>query len=134
MKKKDVPQDLGPLKDFSKEVMYTSDESGKYDTTLSQGWKVKEEALDKAWEDIEQRIANAKEKVLRKEASPLLYFMEKQLMDIGVLAGYTGFWRWSVKRHLQYSIFQKLSDKKLEKYAEVFGISVAALKKMEDNG
>lgn len=133
MKKKDVPQDLGPLKDFSKEVMYTSDERGKYDTTLSQGWKIKEEALDTAWTDIEQRIEDAKQKVLNKEASPLLYFMEKNLMDLGVLAGYTGFWRWTVKRHLNRNIFLKLSDKKLEKYAQVFGITVEELKSMEGN-
>jgi hypothetical protein len=94
---------------------------------LSQGWDVKISALDVAWQDIGERVAAAKARVLRGEASPLLYFMELKLMDIKVLAGYTGFWQWQIKRHLQPAVFKKLSDRALRRYAEVFEISVADL-------
>jgi hypothetical protein len=53
--------------------------------------------------------------------------MELKLMDIKVLAGYTGFWQWQIKRHLQPAVFKKLSDRALRRYAEVFEISVADL-------
>jgi len=125
MKKEDVPQDLSSLGKITKEVCYATDEAGKYTTELSQGWDVKISALDAAWQDIGERVEAAKAKVLRGEASPLLYFMELKLMDIKVLAGYTGFWKWQIKRHLQPTVFKKLSDRALRRYAEVFEISVA---------
>ena len=124
MKKEEVPQDLGSLGKITKELCYATDDSGKYTTELSQGWDVKAGALDVAWQDIEERIAAAREKVLRREASPLLYFMELKLMDIGVLAGYAGFWKWQVRRHLRPGVFKKLSARKLRRYAEVFDVSV----------
>jgi hypothetical protein len=125
MKKEEVPQDLSSLGKITKEVCYATDEAGKYTTELSQGWDVKISALDAAWQDIGERVEAAKAKVLRGEASPLLYFMELKLMDIKVLAGYTGFWQWQIKRHLQPTVFKKLSDRALRRYAEVFEISVA---------
>ena len=127
MKKEDVPQDPGSLGKVTKELCYATDETGKYTTELSQGWEVKTGALDVAWQDIAERVAAAKAKVLRQEASPLLYFMELKLMDVKVLAGYTGFWQWQIKRHLQPAVFKKLSDRALRRYAEVFEISVADL-------
>jgi hypothetical protein len=127
MKKEEVPQDPGSLGKVTKEVCYATDESGKYTTELSQGWEVKTGALDVAWQDIAERVAAARAKVLRQEASPLLFFMELKLMDIGVLAGYTGFWKWQVRRHLRPAVFSKLSERKLRRYAEVFEVSVTDL-------
>jgi hypothetical protein len=125
MKKEEVPQDLSSLGKITREVCYATDAAGKYTTELSQGWDVKISALDAAWQDIGERVEAAKAKVLRGEASPLLYFMELKLMDIKVLAGYTGFWQWQIKRHLQPTIFKKLSARALRRYVEVFEISVA---------
>src|SRR5665647_2644060 len=130
MKKEDVPQDLSSLGKITKEVCYATDNSGKYVTELSKGWDIKITALDAAWQDIEGRIAAAREKVLNKEASPLLFFMERGLMDIGILADYTGFWKWQIKRHLKLDVFKNLSDKKLQRYAEVFNMSVEDFKNM----
>ncbi|NCD69280.1 hypothetical protein [Mucilaginibacter agri] len=130
MKKEDVPQDLGSLGKITREVCYATDSEGKYVTALSTGWDVKTKALDVAWQEIDHRIAVAKQKVLNKEASPLLFFMEYRMMDASILADYTGFWQWQIKRHLKPEVFDKLSDKKLEKYAEAFNVKVADLKSM----
>ena len=113
MKKEDVPQDLSSLGKITKEVCYATDSNGKYVTELSQGWDVKINALDVAWQDIEDRVAAAKQKVLNKEASQILYFMERRIMDIGIVSAYTGFWKWQIKRHLKPSVFNKLSENKL---------------------
>ncbi|HXB35319.1 MAG TPA: hypothetical protein VNV35_17940 [Puia sp.] len=131
MKKEEVPQDPGSLGKVTKEVCYATDESGKYTTELSQGWEVKTGALDVAWQDIAERVAAAREKVSRREASPLLYFMELKLMDVGVLAGYTGFWKWQVRRHLRPGVFRRLSERKLRRYAEVFDVSVSDLNSLD---
>ncbi|HYM94607.1 MAG TPA: hypothetical protein VET23_10740 [Chitinophagaceae bacterium] len=134
MKKEDVPQDLSSLGKITKEVCYATDNSGKYVTELSKGWEIKITALDTAWQDIEGRIAAARKKVLNGEASPLLFFMEQGLMGIGILASYTGFWKWQIKRHLKPAVFKKLSEKKLQRYAEIFNVSVDGLKNMNEHG
>ena len=133
MKKEDVPQDVSALGKITKEVCYATDSEGRYVTELSKGWDVKITALDKAWEDIDVRIENARQKVLNGEASPLLFFMEKGIMDISLLADYTGFWQWQIKRHLKLDVFNNLSDKKLQRYAEVFNVTVEDLKNMRTN-
>lgn len=130
MKKENVPQDLSSLGKITKEVCYATDKSGKYVTELSRGWEVKINALDVAWEDIEARRTKAKQQVLNNEASPLLFFMEYRLMDIGILSDYTGFWKWKIKRHLKPEVFKKLSDKQLKKYAEAFNVKVEDIKTM----
>ncbi|QQL49395.1 hypothetical protein [Mucilaginibacter ginkgonis] len=133
MKKEDVPQDLSSLGKLTREVCYATDSEGKYTTELSRGWDVKIDALDTAWSDIDKRIADARQKVLNKEASPLLFFMEYRLMDLALLASYTGFWQWQIKRHLKPEVFDELSNKKLEKYAEAFNVKVQDLKQMTVN-
>jgi len=131
MKKDEVPQDLGSLGKITKEVCYVTDEQGNYTTELSKGWEVKTNALDVTWDDIEYKVAAAKEKVLKLEASPLLFFLEKNVMNIGILSSYTGFFKWQIKRHLKPQVFEKLSINKLNKYAKVFNVTVDELKTME---
>jgi hypothetical protein len=130
MRKEDVPQDLSALGKITKEVVYVTDHSGKYVTELSKGWDVKIDALDTAWDDVEGRITAAKQKVINNEASPLLFFIELGLMDISILAGYTGFWKWQIKRHLKPQVFKTLPDKTLQRYAEVFNVSIDDFKNM----
>ena len=127
MKKQDIPQDPSALNNVTKELSYATDEQGNYTTGLSTGWSVKAEALDHAWEDIDKRVTDAMQKVKTGEASPLLYFMEKRLMDVPILASYTGFFKWQIKNHLKPKGFSKLSQKKLKKYAEVFEVSFEEL-------
>jgi hypothetical protein len=130
MKKENVPQDMGALGKITKEVCYATDASGKYTTELSTGWDVKKEALDIAWKDVEERIAGAKQKVLNGEASPILFFMEYRLMDLAILSDYSGYWKWQIKRHLRPEAFKRLSEKKLQKYADAFNVKVEDLKTM----
>lgn len=130
MKKEDVPQDKSALDKFTKELCYVLDNSGNYVTTLSTGWEVKTTALEMAWKDIDYRIELVREKVLKKEVSPILFFMEARLMDLEITAAYTGFWQWQIKRHLKPEVFDKLSQKKLNKYAKAFNVSSEDLKTM----
>jgi hypothetical protein len=130
MKKEEIPQDLGALGKITGEVCYAVDESGKYTTALSNGWEVKSSALEVAWKDVEQRIDAARQKVNNQQASPVLYFMELRVMDIAIVAAYTGFWKWQVKKHMKFAVFQRLPESKLAKYAALFEVSVEELKTM----
>lgn len=131
MKKNDIPQDPSALDKFTKEVCYAVDESGKYVVGLSRGWQVKADALGITWEEARERTADAYQKVISGKASPILFYMELHLMDVPIVAAYTGFWQWTVKRHLRPGVFKNLSDKKLSRYAEVFDISIEDLKKAD---
>lgn len=128
MKKEDLPQDESALKKMTKELMYVKDKDGKYTTDLSTGWEVKTTALDNAWDDIKERSEEARLAVKNGEKSPICYFMEVKLMDVTILSGYTGFWGFTIKRHMKPTVFKSLSDKKLSIYAKAFEISIDELK------
>lgn len=132
MKKKEVPQDKSNLASANiKEMVYAVDEKGQYTTTLSTGWDPKTIALNNAIKDIEERVAVAKKKVLNNETSPIEYYMELHKMDVPVLASYVDLWQWRVKRHFKPSVFKKLNERILHKYADVFEISINELKHID---
>ena len=128
MKKEDLPQDKSALENFTREVCYVKNKDGKYEAGLSTGWEAKTVALDQAWDEIDRRVEEAKQDVLAGKSSPIAYYLEKSLMDLMVLSGYTGFAQWRIKRHLKPNVFKRLSDKKLQKYAEAFEIALEDLK------
>jgi hypothetical protein len=128
MKKEDVPQDPSALVGVTRDVCYVKDKDGKYTTDLSIGWDVKKQALDNAWDDIKERVEAAALQVKNGEISPIFYFMEKKLMDLTLLSSYTGFWKWTIKRHFKPSVFKNLNDTKLATYAKAFDMSVEELK------
>lgn len=134
MEKEKVPQDNSNLtKNNVKELLYATDENGNYTTTLSTGWEPKTIALSNSIDEINERIATAKAQVERGEVSPIYYFMERSKMDLTILASYVGLWKWRVKRHFKPSVFNKLSDSILQKYADAFEISVKELKQTDAN-
>lgn len=132
LKKEDVPQDESKLETANiREVYYALDENGKYTTELSTGWDPKTIALNNALEQIKERVENARHRVLNNQTSTLEYYMELHKMDVTILASYVGFWQWQVKRHFKPAVFQKLKTKKLQKYADVFEISIEELKNIK---
>ncbi|HET8737729.1 MAG TPA: hypothetical protein VFM69_14140 [Pricia sp.] len=131
MKKEEVPQDKSTLaKANIKDMVYAVDEDGEYTTELSSGWEPKSIALDNAIQEIEERTEAAKERFFNNESSPIAYYMELHKMDIPILASYVGLWQWRVKRHMKPSVFRKLKTKTLQKYADVFEISIEQLQRI----
>ncbi len=127
MEKENIPQDKSALENFTRELYYVKNNNGKYKTGLSIGWDIKKDALNNAWDEVNRRIEEARNAVKEGRKSPVYFFMELNLMNISILAGYTGFWKLSVKRHLKPGVFNKLSDKKLNIYARAFDISIDEL-------
>jgi hypothetical protein len=128
MKKEELPQDKSALASMTRELMYVKDKEGKYTTDLSTGWEVKKTALDNAWDDIKERVESARADVKNGIKSPIYYYMELKIMDFPVLSGYTGFWTFTIKRHMKPNIFKSLSENKLRIYAKAFDITVEELK------
>lgn len=129
MKKEEVPQDdENMLEGKFKKVFYALDEQGNYVKVPSAGWEPENTALKQAWEVIEEKIAEARQRMQSGEISPIGYYLEKCMFDIPLLAAHVGKFQWQVKRHLKPEVFAKLSPRMLEKYAKAFDISVGALK------
>ena len=122
-----VPQDQGITAGITREVQYAVDEDGKYVKTFSSGWEPKNIVNDLAWQDIQDAMDLANEKIESGKASPILFYMAKNQMNITLLADYVEISKWKVKRHLKPRGFKKLKQEQIENYAKVFGISTDEL-------
>lgn len=129
MKKKDVPQDNEGIHEGKfRDLCYATDDEGKYTTVHSTGWAPKNTALLQAWELVNEKLEETKEKVLKGKLSPLAFFMEQNVMTAKLLAQYAEISKWKVKRHLKQKHFNKLDDITLQKYADVLNITIQDLK------
>lgn len=126
----EVPQDPKNFKGAEniRKLLYATGKDGKYTGVNSAGWDAENFALRQAWDDVEQTLAETETKIKAGELSPIPYFMQKCLMDIAILSKYVGKWQWQVKRHFKPSVFSKLDETTLQKYADVFNITIAELK------
>ncbi len=71
MKSKEVPQDDANMMEGKwKDPIYTVDENGHYTTSYSLGWDVKNAVMQQAWDNINEKIELAKEKIKMGEAVP----------------------------------------------------------------
>ena len=132
MKKNEVPQDKSNLESANfKELCYAVDENGEYTTELSTGWSPKTIALNNAIEALNERISASKQRVKDLKVSPLEYYMELHKMDLPILASYVGIWKWRVKRHFRPAVFKNLNNKILQKYADVFDITIEELQRTD---
>jgi hypothetical protein len=129
MKVKDVPQDSKFFKNtVIRDVAYAVDDDGNYTPVISEGWEVKNDALDITWNEIDEKCAEVRQQVLDGKLSPLAYHLEKNIMEVGLFAKYTGQPKRKVKKHLKPEKFKELDDSVLQKYAEALRITVEELK------
>ncbi|MFO7613268.1 MAG: hypothetical protein R6W71_01365 [Bacteroidales bacterium] len=132
MKKKEVPQDEGLMEGRFEDVCYALDENGNYVAVLSKGWKPKTDAMLQAWEVVHEKVEQVRQDVLAGKVSPIAYYMEKNIMDVSLLADYAGLSRWKVKKHLKPGRFARLKEDILQRYADIFEISLPELKNFEE--
>ena len=59
--------------------------------------------------------------------SPLGVWMYRRRMSLATLSQCTGFWQWSIKKHLRFDKFKRLSFQKISLYCDVFDISIKEL-------
>ena len=132
MKTKDVPQDdANMMQGKFREPVYSLDKDGNYTTVRSVGWDPKNAVMQEAWDNVNEKIEQTKKDVLAGKLSPIAYYIEKNIMDVGLVAQYMGMWKWTVKKHLKPRNFAKLNDDILQKYAKVFNISKEELRDVE---
>lgn len=127
MEIKDVPQEGNATLGGGRKAIYAKDAQGAMVIVCSRGWEVEEIVTQQAVDILKQQAGVALLRAKSGQASPLEYWMYQKRMDVAILAQSTGLWRWQVSRHLQARHFSRLSDKRLQTYADALGLSVVEL-------
>lgn len=129
MKVEEVPQDLKYYEGSDvRDVAYALDADGRYTTIMSSGWEAKNDALDAAWDEVDAESREVLERVRKGLTSPLEYHAVRGLMDVGLLASYSGFSKRTVRKHFDPQVFAQLGEPTLAIYADVLRITVDELK------
>ena len=132
MNKEQVPQDEENLNEGKlAKLYYATDEKGHYVKVNSIGWEPETVAMQQAWDVVNNEVEDAREQVINGKASPLLYYLKKNIMTPSLVASYVGTLSLIVKLHCRPFFFKRLSKKTLEKYAYTFRISVSELTDIE---
>jgi hypothetical protein len=132
MKVREIPQDNIKTLGGYKKLLYALDENGRYTGAPTTGWEVEEIVLLDALEDYDRKAAEARQRALNHQSSPIEYFMYMRRMDLVTLAQAMGLYRWQVRRHLRPEIFRKLDPARLQEYADLFRVPLAALTRFEE--
>ncbi len=126
----EIPQDDSKIFRGQRKVIYGT-RNGKFEAGTSTGWQAEEFATEQAVDELNQLTEQALQAVKNGEKSPIYYLMYKNRYDLQSLAQATGFWQWQIKRHFRPEVFEKLSERKLERYVDVFGVLLQELRRMD---
>jgi len=132
MDSRDVPQDQIPVFAGHSKAVYALDSHGDYTLVPTSGWEVEEIVTRQALDELARQRRQALIDHRAGRLSPLPYHMYDKKMDVATLARESGFWQWRVRRHFRPAVFNKLSLTTLAVYAEVFGISLTELQRIDD--
>jgi hypothetical protein len=127
VKKQEVPQQNAKAFMGHSKLLYAVDEQGRYVPAPCNGWEAEEIVLDQAIAEYVRLAADAWRHAREGRASTLEYHMFKQRMDVVLLAQSTGFFKWTVRRHLKPGVFQRLSNSRRERYGDALGLTPAQL-------
>jgi hypothetical protein len=115
----------------SRELFYYYNDGGNYDRKVGFHPSQDRVILQQAWDLFQERIEDARKMVLAGKKSPIVYFMEKNLLDPMNLSMMAGISIWKVKWHFKPGVFKRLNDKTLDKYAKAFNITPEQLRNIE---
>ena len=114
-----------------RELFYNYNKTGEFEKSVGFHGETDRVTLQQAWDLFHDRIEAARVKVHERKVSPIVYYMEKTLVDPLNLSMLAGISLWRVKWHFKPRVFDRLSEKTLKKYATAFNISIEELKNVE---
>lgn len=126
MKKEETPQDNISMYKGEKKALYASGE-GKFEITQSSGWSVEEMATLQAVKEFERLEGEAYDAFIKGKESPLGVWMYRRRMSLATLSDCTGFWQWTIKRHLKPTVFGNLNGKKIQHYCDILDVTLQDL-------
>lgn len=131
MKEIEVPKENNSTLDGMQKVMYTQDDKGSF-ITENYGSDVEEFATRTAVDEYEFLKEESLHNIKNGVSSPIEYYMYENRMDLPTLSSMVNMFQFRVKRHLKMKNFVKLNDNILNKYADVFDISIEQLRNFEN--
>ena len=132
MKISEVPQDGAFLiEGRMSDLYYVVDDKGHYTKVLSKGWAPKNDAIRLAWERIYEKAEEIRQQILSGILSPIALYMELNVMDVNILASYTGLSRRRVRKHLKMKGFRKLTPELVQTYAGALNLTPDELMDVE---
>ena len=126
MKVHEVPQEITYYEGY-KRACYALNEEGRYVIVPSTGWSAEEIVNGLAVAELEAKLEDVRQEVMRGEKSPLLYHMERRQMTPEILAKTAGIARFRVKRHFRPAVFIKLKLSVLDRYAKALAVTAQEL-------
>ena len=124
MKVNEVPQDGAFLVEGRmSDLYYVVDDKGHYTKVTSKGWAPKNDAIRLAWNMIYENAEEIRQQVLSGKLSPIALYMELNVMDVNILASYTGLSRRNVRKHLKMNGFRKLTPDLIQTYAGALNLT-----------
>lgn len=111
----------------NRELFYSFDKEKGYQRKVDYQYSANQTIIKQSWDVVEERLEEVRQAIQNKELSPIAWYMEKNLMEVPMLAAYTGISAWRVRRHLRYKPFRKLTPKILKRYSDTFNITLGEL-------
>jgi len=130
MKADEVPQDPSKTHAGIRKLLYAVDERGEYGGVKSAGWDVENYVTLAAVDELNRQCEDALARARAGETSPLEYHMYHRRMDLATLSATTGIWAWRVKRHFKPSVFARLNERMLARYAFAMGVASDELRQL----
>ncbi|PKO87566.1 MAG: hypothetical protein CVU18_10315 [Betaproteobacteria bacterium HGW-Betaproteobacteria-12] len=131
MRENEVPQENNCTLEGHRKAVYARGDDGRIRLVATTGWEVEEIVTRQAVEDLDRLTADARQRALAGQTSPLEYHMHRRRLDLTLLSQLTGLWQWRIRRHFRPDVFAGLGPSLLARYAEAMGIGVEELKKVD---
>ena len=122
-----ISQEENSTLNGQQKVMYAKNNSGEF-SRVNYGSSAEEFATLTAVNEYKVLELECLEEIKQGVSSPIKYFMYKNRMDLPTLCSGVGMFGFRVKRHLKMKHFKKLNDKVLQRYSNLFDISLKELK------
>jgi hypothetical protein len=104
-------------------ILYVEKEDGKYEP-MQTGSYITKNFLDDYEMKRRHLEESLKRQVLSCEVSPIYYYMVLEDLTLSELSARAGIRKGKLKKHLEASHFNAISQKTLQLYADVFNITV----------
>jgi hypothetical protein len=131
MRERDVPQEGNVTLAGHRKAVYAVADDGRVRLVASRGWEVEEIVTQQAVQDLERLAREAHGRALAGLTSPLEVHMYRARMDVALLSQTTGLWRWRIRRHFRPQVFARLPLALRQRYADVLGLSLEALGRID---
>ncbi|MEI6456571.1 MAG: hypothetical protein WCO93_09815, partial [bacterium] len=73
---------------YNRELFYSFDKEKGYSARVDYQYDANQTIIRQSWDVAEDRLNSVKQKVIEGKRSPIAYYMEKQLMEVPMLAAY----------------------------------------------